>query len=78
MATSLAPPAYDGGNPQAEMLRAAPNLDATAVATRVAAAPALVRKPIRTPADYGVPLPEWLQRCIEHVPPGEGMSDIFR
>jgi Guanosine polyphosphate pyrophosphohydrolases/synthetases len=56
------------------MLRAAPNLDATAVATRVAAAPALVRKPIRTPADYGVPLPEWLQRCIEHVPPGQGMS----
>ncbi len=56
------------------MLRAAPNLDATAVATRVAVAPALVRKPIRTPADYGVPLPEWLQRCIEHVPPGQGVS----
>ena len=32
------------------------------------------RRPIRTPADYGVPLPEWLQRCIEHVPPGEGES----
>ena len=32
------------------------------------------RPPIHTPADYGVPLPEWLQRCIEHVPPGAGES----
>ena len=56
------------------MLRAASNLDATVVATRLAAAPVLVRKPIRAPADYGIPLPEWLQRCIEHVPPGHGVS----
>jgi RelA/SpoT family (p)ppGpp synthetase len=64
------------------MLRAVPDLDANAVAVSVAAAPpargpapesqALGRRPIRTPADYGVPLPEWLQRCIEHVPPGQG------
>ncbi|MFM9103103.1 MAG: HD domain-containing protein [Cyanobium sp.] len=32
------------------------------------------RAPIHTPADYGVPLPEWLQRCIDHVPPGAGES----
>ncbi|MBM5801888.1 MAG: bifunctional (p)ppGpp synthetase/guanosine-3',5'-bis(diphosphate) 3'-pyrophosphohydrolase, partial [Cyanobacteria bacterium K_DeepCast_35m_m2_023] len=30
--------------------------------------------PIASPADYGIPLPEWLQRCIEHVPPGVGES----
>jgi RelA/SpoT family (p)ppGpp synthetase len=24
------------------------------------------------PADYGIPLPEWLQTCIKHVPPGVG------
>ena len=34
----------------------------------------LRRSPIQAPADYGVPLPEWLQRCIEHVPPGVGQS----
>ncbi len=32
------------------------------------------RRPIHSPADYAVPLPEWLQRCIEHVPPGSGDS----
>ncbi len=32
------------------------------------------RRPIHGPADYGIPLPEWLQRCIEHVPPGTGDS----
>ena len=32
------------------------------------------RRPIKAPADYGVPLPEWLQRCIEQVPPGSGDS----
>jgi RelA/SpoT family (p)ppGpp synthetase len=36
--------------------------------------PASPRQPIRIPAEYGVPLPEWLQRCIEHVPPGAGES----
>ncbi|MEX1324699.1 MAG: HD domain-containing protein, partial [Synechococcaceae cyanobacterium] len=35
-------------------------------------APVLGRRPIHSPVDYGVPLPEWLQRCIEHVPPGSG------
>nr|WP_259720609.1 bifunctional (p)ppGpp synthetase/guanosine-3',5'-bis(diphosphate) 3'-pyrophosphohydrolase [Synechococcus sp. CS-1328] len=33
---------------------------------------AAARPRILRPADYGVPLPEWLQRCIEHVPPGVG------
>ncbi|MBD2423991.1 bifunctional (p)ppGpp synthetase/guanosine-3',5'-bis(diphosphate) 3'-pyrophosphohydrolase [Cyanobium sp. FACHB-13342] len=57
------------------MLRAVPDLDATAGAVSVAEPPAAPqRRPIRTPADYGVPLPEWLQRCIEHVPPGDGES----
>ncbi|MFN5119455.1 MAG: RelA/SpoT family protein [Cyanobacteriota bacterium] len=32
------------------------------------------RRLIEGPADYGVPLPEWLQRCVEHVPPGRGDS----
>ncbi len=29
---------------------------------------------IHGPADYGIQLPEWLCRCIEHVPPGVGDS----
>jgi guanosine-3',5'-bis(diphosphate) 3'-pyrophosphohydrolase len=32
------------------------------------------RRPVHVPADYAIPLPEWLQRCIEHVPPGSGDS----
>ncbi|MEY4297664.1 MAG: hypothetical protein RLZZ423_843, partial [Cyanobacteriota bacterium] len=36
-------------------------------------APALQR-PIRSADDYGIALPDWLRRCIEHVPPGEGDS----
>jgi guanosine-3',5'-bis(diphosphate) 3'-pyrophosphohydrolase len=32
------------------------------------------RRPIHSPDDYAIPLPEWLQRCIEHVPPGTGSS----
>ncbi|MEB3322382.1 MAG: hypothetical protein VKI81_06125, partial [Synechococcaceae cyanobacterium] len=35
-------------------------------------APIAGRRPILTPADYGVPLPGWLRGCIEHVPPGAG------
>ncbi|CAK6694808.1 GTP pyrophosphokinase [Synechococcus sp. CBW1107] len=35
-------------------------------------APPLRRRPIRTPDDYGLNLPEWLRECIVHVPPGEG------
>ncbi len=41
---------------------------------RPAASDAPLRPPIASPADYGVPMPEWLQRCIEHVPPGAGES----
>ena len=32
------------------------------------------RLTISAPSDYGIPLPDWLQRCIEHVPPGAGES----
>ena len=32
------------------------------------------RRPIHGPDDYAIPLPEWLQRCVEHVPPGSGDS----
>ena len=32
------------------------------------------RLTISAPADYGIALPDWLQRCIEHVPPGVGQS----
>ncbi len=32
------------------------------------------QRPIRTPDDYGVALPEWLRVCITHVPPGSGES----
>ncbi|MEB3259946.1 MAG: bifunctional (p)ppGpp synthetase/guanosine-3',5'-bis(diphosphate) 3'-pyrophosphohydrolase [Cyanobacteriota bacterium] len=32
------------------------------------------RRLIREPADYGVPLPEWLKECVRHVPPGSGDS----
>ena len=35
---------------------------------------AQLRRPIQAPADYGVPLPVWLQRCIENAPPGSGDS----
>ncbi len=34
----------------------------------------LGRRQIRTLDDYGIPLPEWLQRCLDHVPPGTGES----
>jgi len=32
------------------------------------------RLAISAPADYDIALPDWLQRCIEHVPPGAGES----
>ena len=51
------------------MLRAVPDLEPAELQT----AP-LARRPIQAPSDYGVPMPEWLQRCIEHVPPGSGES----
>ena len=36
--------------------------------------PSARRRPIHEPADYGVPLPTWLQDCVRHVPPGDGES----
>jgi GTP diphosphokinase / guanosine-3',5'-bis(diphosphate) 3'-diphosphatase len=80
--------AYDEISPQGRMLRAVTDLDsaaeprqaqssASSMAHLQAAAevvPALGRRPIHSSADYGIPLPEWLQRCIEHVPPGAGES----
>jgi RelA/SpoT family (p)ppGpp synthetase len=38
----------------------------------VDAVPVLRRRPIRSPDDYGVKLPDWLRECIVHVPPGDG------
>jgi guanosine-3',5'-bis(diphosphate) 3'-pyrophosphohydrolase len=63
-------------HPSPHTLRAAgtsPRTGATA-APEVPPGDSPARPPIHTPADYGVPLPEWLQRCIEHVPPGAGES----
>jgi RelA/SpoT family (p)ppGpp synthetase len=63
------------------MLQAAADTAETA-AQAVAPAAATVA-PLPVPAgqrtihsadDYGIDLPEWLRRCIEHVPPGEGDS----
>jgi GTP diphosphokinase / guanosine-3',5'-bis(diphosphate) 3'-diphosphatase len=50
--------------------------DSPGCVSPVRAAPAAPspRRAIHSPADYGVPLPDWLQRCIEHVPPGAGES----
>ena len=54
---------------------AAPTPAGPAVGLPSASPPTLSqRRPIRDPADYGVPLPLWLQRCVEHVPPGAGDS----
>jgi len=41
---------------------------------RAGATPVLGLRSIHGPADYGIALPEWLCRCIEHVPPGAGDS----
>jgi len=32
------------------------------------------RRPIHGPADYGIPLPVWLQECVRQVHPGAGVS----
>ncbi len=62
---------------QGDMLQAVTGT-AAAVApeepARAGAPPALVLRSIHGPADYGIALPEWLCRCIEHVPPGAGDS----
>ena len=31
-----------------------------------------LRLEIFSPDEYGIPLPEWLRQCIDHVPPGRG------
>ncbi|MFO7629784.1 MAG: bifunctional (p)ppGpp synthetase/guanosine-3',5'-bis(diphosphate) 3'-pyrophosphohydrolase [Prochlorococcaceae cyanobacterium] len=36
--------------------------------------PLLLRQRFASPSDYGIPLPDWLQSCIQHVPPGAGDS----
>ena len=36
--------------------------------------PQLRSQPIHGPDDYAVPLPAWLRRCVENVPPGVGDS----
>ena len=66
------------------MLQAVPDTAETAVPEAASAAaaapldgvPAGLSGPraIRCADDYGIPLPDWLQRCIEHVPPGAGDS----
>ncbi len=56
------------------MLRAIPDSVAPPVAPGELMLRSMGSPPIQSPADYGVPLPEWLQRCIEHCPPGPGGS----
>jgi RelA/SpoT family (p)ppGpp synthetase len=59
------------------MLQAVPDTATTAASTAVPASGAGAsagRQPIHGPDDYGIVLPEWLRRCIEHVPPGAGDS----
>ncbi|MFM8545270.1 MAG: RelA/SpoT family protein, partial [Vulcanococcus sp.] len=59
------------------MLQAVPDTaDAAAsgAAATVSAGPLLGPQAIHGPDDYGIPLPDWLRRCIEHVPPGAGDS----
>ena len=48
--------------------------EAAAPEQPAAAGAALALREIHGPADYGIALPEWLCRCIEHVPPGAGDS----
>jgi len=47
---------------------------AAALDVPLPAASPLGLRSIHGPADYGIQLPEWLCRCIEHVPPGVGDS----
>jgi len=62
------------------MLQAVPDTAEAAVngaESSAAAVPGLTAAdahPIRCADDYAIPLPDWLRRCIEHVPPGEGDS----
>ena len=52
----------------------APTVSGAMAVAPLDSSPAALRRPAASPSDYGVPLPEWLQRCIEHVPPGAGES----
>ena len=74
--------AYDDLQTQSSMLQAAPD---TVEAAAQGGSPTTARAAAPTPAavgqrlihgsdDYGIDLPDWLRRCIEHVPPGEGDS----
>jgi RelA/SpoT family (p)ppGpp synthetase len=68
------PPAEGAGsgdrNPSSEV-RLPPR---AAARSEHAAEPRLRSQPIHSPDDYGVPLPAWLRRCVENVPPGIGDS----
>ena len=57
------------------MLQAVTGTAATAAPDAAVPAPEpLGVRQIHGPSDYGIELPEWLSRCIEHVPPGAGDS----
>ena len=59
------------------MLQAVPDTAEAAApgaAATVSAGPLLGPQAIHGPDDYGIALPDWLRRCIEHVPPGAGDS----
>ena len=59
------------------MLQAVPDTAEAAApgaAAAVLAGPQLGPQAIHGPDDYGIALPDWLRRCIEHVPPGAGDS----
>ncbi|GDX72726.1 GTP pyrophosphokinase [Cyanobium sp.] len=59
------------------MLQAVPDTAeaaASGAAAAVSAGPLLGPQAIHGPDDYGITLPDWLRRCIEHVPPGVGDS----
>ena len=68
----IAAPAALGPATSAPAIAAVPGMAAVPAAPARVTLPA--RRPPVSPADYGVPLPEWLQRCVEHVPPGAGES----
>ena len=63
------------------MLQAVPDSPEAAAASGgpeaaapVSSGPLRGPQPIQGPDDYGIDLPDWLRRCIEHVPPGAGDS----
>lgn len=72
--TDRDPALQDPLPPAAPLACAAPSSAPASAHSDTPAQPAGARRPIQDPHDYGVPLPEWLQRCIEQVPPGAGES----